>query len=55
MRDQNENGTLIVLSHWRISKPYIVGVAYVTHETTDSLEAACAFIRGWRVELVGGE
>jgi hypothetical protein len=40
------------MSKWRITKPYIVGVCDVTHETADPLEAACAFVRGWRVELV---
>jgi hypothetical protein len=43
------------MSKWRITKPYIVGVCDVTHETDCPLEAAYAFVRGWRVELVGGD
>lgn len=41
------------MAQWLISKPYIAGVVYVTHKTDCPLEAAYAFTRGWRVELVG--
>lgn len=39
------------MTYWRISMPYLGIDGYAIWDTTDPLEAAYAFTRGWRVEL----